>query len=133
MLGAERTTHDRPYTRAVKTGPDGGWVDVPVTEGRYSYEPIRPGDSGEIWTTRDDLPTGKRRPVSWAPIRPGDTVIYSAWPEKMLTVVGSRNGVVEMRNGYEELTFLRPEDLTLVCTDEIPEHRASHPAWQWPT
>lgn len=30
-----------------------------------------------------------------------------------------------------ELETVDPADLTLVCTADIPAHRAAHPAWRW--
>ena len=77
------------------------------------------------------------RPVSWALILPGDEVMApdgsrgyvalldlgSTWP---ITVTDSADG-------SSDLGDFNPHMITLVCTDEIPEHRRGNPAWQWPT
>lgn len=122
------------YTRAVKTGPDGDWVDVPVTE-TYASRPAEIEERGDGFTL---VSLGKvdTRPVSWAMIRPGDRVLHGG---KRYTVDIMENAAVKNSprtvhlwdEHSRDYVTVAPDAIALIVDGDPPEHRAGHPAW-WP-
>ena len=93
---------------------------VPVTE---HYDPTngRRIEPSEGWPTR---------PVSWALILPGDTVLIDPHDVTPSTVYLVSSDLIEVIDPYGCEIAVPASRLTLVCTDEIPEHRGN-PAWGW--